>query len=103
MTSSMILPKDSPTGASIAVSTRLLMISALPGIEWVGPPSSYAPIEEDRGHARRGAVPGAAGANRAVDGGGSGRGHDGAAGGSSGRARAGAVPVPGVRDGGTSV
>ncbi len=65
------------------------------GLEGAG---RYAPIEEDRSHARRGAVPGASGTDRAVDGGGRGRGHERPARGGAGGGRAGAVPVSGVRD-----
>src|SRR5215467_7157214 len=76
---------------------------ALPGIVWVEMVPSYAPIEEDRSHARRGVVPGAAGVDRSVDGGGRRGGHAGATSGGPGGTWAGAVPMSRVRDGGAAV
>src|SRR5262245_11389069 len=69
--------------------SQVIIIRGLPEIVWVGIVAGYAPIEEDRSHARRGVVRGAVGADRAVDGGGRRGGPDGAAGGGSRGARAG--------------
>src|SRR5712692_8203461 len=86
------------TGGNLVGALLTFLYLALPGIVWVGAPARYAPIEEDRSHARRGAVSGAAGVDGPVDGGGGGRRHEGAARGGAGGGWTRAVPVSGVRD-----